>query len=291
MKKFLAILLSLVMLFTLGVTAFADDADAEEAFDPTSDYLPADPTRTKGKITLDVDNMYFEPSETYSVPIRIYADAINALDAIVEENGSGKVKDLYFSTGGYILEGDAVTYESAEIVNLRVEEDAPIDVFYCGWHEDYQDYLFLFKINEYNLKTMLNTPEEGIIIGYVDIEVKENFGLDENGDVKYGEEITGFVPTYVADISAFDNDPNVKDTYGNVFYIDENGDFYEIDSTGGADNSLIVYDRGNFYHSPRVLTWKERLTLWAVEQGKAFLNFFSVINDVLMSLLNGVEIF
>lgn len=290
MKKFLAILLSLVMLFTLGVTAFADDADAEEAFDPTSDYLPADPTLTEGKIILDVDNMYFEPSETYSVPIRIYADALDALDAIVEENGSAEVEDLYFTAGGFLLDTDAVTYESAETVNVRVDVDAPIDVLHCGWNDDYQDYIFVFKINKDNLETMLNTPEEGIIIGYVDIEVKENFGLDESGNVKYGEEITGVSPTYMATIAEFDDDLAELGASCNVGYVDANGDFYEILWEGGSDD-LFTYDRGNFYHSPRVLTWKERLTLWAVEQGKAFLNFFSVINDVLMSLLNGVEIF
>lgn len=286
MKKFLAILLSVIMLFTLGVTAFADDdADVEETFDPTSDYKAADPTPLEGKIILDIDNMYFEPSQTYSVPIRIYADAIDALAAIVEANGSGEAEDLYIYSSYYNIEGDALTNNSAEITNVRAATDAPIEVIAEGWDEDsIYDYVLFFKINKADFSTMLNTPEEGIIVGYVDITTHENFGIADNGDVKYGDELATISHTYSGDMCYFD-----ENLTGAIGYVDENGDYYSIDYSGTLDDFLI-YDAGHFYHSPRVLTWKERLTLWAVEQAKAFLNFFSVINDVLMSLLNGVEI-
>ena len=56
MKKFLAILLSVIMLFTLGVAAFAE-GETEEA--PAE--MPANIGKLEGKIVISIDNTYIEP--------------------------------------------------------------------------------------------------------------------------------------------------------------------------------------------------------------------------------------
>ena len=71
MKKILAILLAAMMVFTLGLTAFAEGED--EGAD-TGILLPEFPAQTENEIYFVSENAYVEAGGTYEIPVYIVSN-------------------------------------------------------------------------------------------------------------------------------------------------------------------------------------------------------------------------
>ena len=263
MKKFLAILLSVIMLFTLGVAAFAED-DAEEPKE-----MPANTGKQAEKIVLSLDNTYIEASTDYSIPIRLYADYLNQIPEDAEK--------IFIGAGGINLLGEmstdyatrtAIRFSDAIPEENRIEASIDPDSF---------DGYFAFSIDKKDFNTMLSTSDEGIVVGYVDISVNDK--LPTNYGYDFGQ--LGLFPQYDFSWTIGDQYPNA---YGSVGYVDGEGNFTAIETPGTPDDS-VVFDTACFYHKPHVKTWKERLKDWAKAQGLLFIGFFITVLNVLEELL------
>lgn len=261
MKKFLAILLSVIMLFTLGVAAFAE-GETEEA--PAE--MPANIGKLEGKIVVSIDNTYIEPSQSYQIPIRIYADY---LDKLPEE-----AETFYIGSNGIALLNDMDAKGYATITSIEctdaIPEENRIEI---GFNEDVGDSYFTFSINKDQFSTLLSTPDEGVIIGYVNIEttdqVPEEYGVDFGNIGIFG---------------GYDLSWMIDGAWGTAGYMDADGNFTEIALNGDSEDD-IVFDTACFYHQPKTLTWQERLKDWAKQQALLFLGFFITVLSVLEEFL------
>ena len=100
MKKFLAILLSVIMLFTLGVAAFAEGENVNEG-------MPKDTPKQAGKVVFSIQNTYIEPSKEYSLPIIMKSDYLEK----VPENA----ETFYFGFSG-------ISFSTRILLRLRTSD-------------------------------------------------------------------------------------------------------------------------------------------------------------------------
>lgn len=267
MKKFLAILLSVVMLFSFAVVGFAGD-EAEDT-ETTVTELPANMGKIAGKIVFSFDNTYLEPSSTYSIPLRVYGDY----------TAPDNAETIYLGIANIALEGQISDY--ADITDIRFDSGVDVTPVQIGYDENMDDNVFSFSVSKANFDSVLKTSDEGVVIGYVDIATNEK--LPEEYGVEFG--VLYMSNAYYFDyVEDFDfGDVEVTDAGG---YITTDGEFVPFVLDG--DGIELCYDTCHFYHAPRVLTWQERLEQWAINQALAILNFFGTINNALISLLKGL---
>lgn len=273
MKKFLAILLSVVMLFSFAVVGFAgDDADDTET---TVTELPANMGKIAGKIVFSLDNTYLDPSSTYSIPLRLYGDFTAPEDA----------ETIYLGVANIGLEGDIGNY--AEVTGIRFNNEIDVTQIQCGFDEEAADTVLSFSVSKENFDSVLSTSDEGIVIGYVDVVTTEE--LPEKYGVEYGVLFMSndyYFEFLDVDGNGANVDGNESAPYGAGGYVTTDGEFVAFETEG--DDIVVCYDTASFYHSPRVLTWQERLEQWAIEQALLILNFIGTINNVLIGLLQGL---
>lgn len=260
MKKFLAILLSVIMLFTLGVAAFAEGEE-------TTPEMPKDTGKVEGKIVLSIENTYIEASNEYSIPIKLYADFLDKVPADAEK--------LYIGAAGIDLAGDMKT-EYATFKGMRFADGVSLEKVECSYNDVELGY-FAFAIDKADFSTMLSTSDDGIVIGYIDIAVNDT--LPTEYGVDFGQ--LYFDGTYDFGYTLGDQYPSI---YGSAGFMDAEGNFTAIDLTGSPDDD-IVYDTACFYHAPHIPTWQERLKDWAKTQGLLFIGFFITVLNVLEELL------
>lgn len=270
MKKFLAILLSVVMLFSFAVVGFAGDDDAADT-DTTVAELPANMGKLAGKIVFSFDNTYLEPSSSYTIPLRIYGDYT------VPENA----ETVYLGVASIALEGEIGNH--ADITGIRFNSEIDVTPIQIGYDEDMDDTLFSFSVSKENFDSVLSTSDEGVVVGYVDLETNED--LPE----VYGEELGVLFMSnaYFFDYVDFgDMEVTPTDAGGYITFDGESEEFVPFVLEG--DGIELCYDTAHFYHSPRVLTWQERLEKWAIEQALLILNFIGTINNALIGILQGL---
>ncbi len=270
MKKFLAILLSVIMLLTLGVAAFAEGEDVTEG-------MPKDTPKQAGKVVFSIQNTYIDASKEYSLPIIMKADYLEKIPANAETYYIG-FSGINFSTS----EKDIV-----EVKNVRFSDEIAandqlavnqIDV------ENGMDASMAFKIEKADFNKFFSTSDEGIIIGYVDIATRED--VPEEYDKDFGSVVffTGF-----EFYTEGEEGPNgiIKDENAagySVGYVDSEGNFTGIDLDGSEFDDFIL-DSACFYHSPYVPTWQERLTAWAKGQGLLIVGFLITVLSALEEIL------
>lgn len=267
MKKIIAILLSVIMLFTLGVAAFAEG----EAEEPAG--MPADSAKQPGKIVFSIENTYIDASSTYSIPIVMKSDYLEKVPAEAETYYFG-FSGINFSTSGKdIIKVKEIRFSDAIAQADRLEAKQ-IDV------ENGEDGALAFKINKADFGKFFSTSDEGIVIGYIDIETTEE--VPEEYDVDFGNLV--FFPYY----DLYNMGEGVLNNEGadgySIGYEDAEGNFTGI-WLDGVETDEIILDTACFYHAPYVPTWQERLTTWAKAQGHLILSFFITIFEVLDSLL------
>lgn len=279
MKRFIAILLSVIMLFTLGVAAFAEGETEEPA------GMPSDHPKTANKIVFSIENTYIEASKEYSLPIVMKSDYL----ANVPEDA----ETFYFGFSGICFTKNLADLSDEEAMNdfvtikgIRFSDAvAESDRIAMNQLTEFDDGSFAFKVNKADFAKFFSTSDEGIVIGYVDIATNEY--VPEKYDVNFGTlSLQPYYELYTEDENGEPNgavaDPNAA-SYS-VGYTDAEGVFTGLDLYESPTDP-IAYDYAFLYHSPYVPTWQERLTTWAKAQGHLFLSFFITIFEFLDSLL------
>ncbi len=272
MKKFLAILLSVIMLFTLGVVAFAE-GEAKPERD-----MPYDTEKEPGKVVFSIENTYIDASKEYSIPVTMKADYLDKLPADAEEFYFG-FSGISFSTS----EKDVVVIKNIRFSDAIAEEDRcvvnQVDL------ENGMDGSFAFKIKKADFSKFFSTSDEGVVIAYIDIvtteDLPEEYGKDFGRIVffpyfdLYSEDDEGNPNGAVADINAAGYSAGYINSEGNFIgiFLDE------------SPESEILFDTACFYHAPYVPTWKERLTTWAKGQGVIICGFFITVFSFLEEFL------
>lgn len=251
MKKFLAILLSVIMLFTLGVVAFAE-GDEEPA------EMPENWGKEAGKIVVSIDNTYIEAGNTYSIPVRVKADyAANAAD---------NAKEFYLALSGINLSGDATQH--AAITAIRVADG------FNAIKTDIDEGYLAFSTTDLSI---LETGDEGVIVGYIDLTVDALLPVEYNKDLGG---ISAFAYYMFEDDFAGIND----NIYGSAGILNEDGSFDAIEYSE-SDDDLLLIDGASIFHAKKPYTWKDKLTDWAKTQGSLILGFFITILTALKSLI------
>ena len=271
MKKFLAILLSVIMLFTLGVAAFAEGEDVNEG-------MPKDTPKQAGKVVFSIQNTYIEPSKEYSIPIIMKSDYLEK----VPENA----ETFYFGFSG--ISFSTSEKDIVEIKNIRFSDEIAADDQLAVNQVDLEngmDGSLAFKIKKADFNKFFSTSDEGIVIGYIDVVKTEDVPEEYNKD--FGRLV--FFPYFDLYSEDGEGNPNgcVADPNASgcsVGYTDADGNFTGI-FLDGSENDEIVLDTACFYHAPYVPTWQERLKAWGKAQGHLIVSFFITILEVLDSLL------
>lgn len=268
MKKVLAVLLAVVLCFSVSVTAFAAD-------------LVAEPTPTSGEISISVQSAYVEAGQTYQLPVSIISD-YSTSDVI------GDVAlCLAFNFG--ISCKDAKMQSKVEITDFQfTDEIKGIDGFVLAdaFGSDFDPTAVSALIPGDEL---LQTDRT--VIGYVTIKVAEDIEFTETDDVEnpimitvtpvmwgtasnaiyempYYAEYTGKFAMSLDSIIACTSCA-VVDTYGTV---EDVGEFF------------ISYS-GYCYQLPPVLPWTERilnlLKLWGYQIVTAITSLLQVAQSFL----------
>ena len=269
MKKILAILLAAMMVFTLGLTAFAEGED--EGAD-TGILLPEFPAQTENEIYFVSENTYVEAGGTYEIPVYIVSNYTSPV------------------AGGFVLvgmnlaiEGPAANFmtitgvkASAEAEALAGYELVAADVADVALDEDPTMNTFGFRCDDMSI-----FQQEAMVLGYVTVQVAEDYtGYDAEG-AALDCQLTITPPQWVyywdtCDFTMFS-------AGGNIDVI--NLDTFEIDTQLAPDQGVVYIVSGHLIIAPPVPTWQERLKAWAIEQAMKILTFFQGINDVLLGLL------
>lgn len=248
MKKFLAILLSVIMLFSLSIAVFAEGEEAPAE-------MPDNWGKEAGKIVVSIDNTYIEAGNTYSIPVRVKAD--------YAANASEGAKEFYLALSGINLSGAAT--QNAQITAIRVADG------FNAIDTDVVEGYLAFSTTDLSI---LSTSDEGVIVGYIDLTVDENLPVEYNKDLGG---ISAFA--YYMFEDKFDN------IYGSAGILNEDGSFDAIEYSESDEDSLLI-DGASIFHAKKPYTWKDKLKDWAKVQGSTIIGFFITILSALKSLID-----
>ena len=268
MKKFLAILLSVIMLFTLGVAAFAEGEGTEE---PKG--MPSDVAKQPGKVVFSIENTYIEPSKEYSIPLVMKSDYLDKVPADAET--------FYFYLASIYSTSSYVT-----IKNIRFADDVAQSNRISIKQVGEEDGAIIFKLEKADFNKFFATSDEGIVIAYIDVATTED--VPEEYDVDFGNIYFDlFGELYQEDeegnsIGAISNPDAIGYSVG---YVDAEGNFTGFTCTLDISVDDFNADTACFYHAPKVPTWQERLTEWAKGQALLFVRFFLVVFEALEQIL------
>ena len=262
MKKILAILLAALMVFSLGLTAFAEGEEEN-----TGILLPPFPAQTEGEIYLVSENTYVNAGETVEIPVYIVSDYTS--EACPESE--------YILLGiNFTLTGDAFNNGYMNITGIRASEEVQALNGYELIVADARDmYCNMFGIKVAD-ESILH--QESMPIAYVTVTVAENYpGYNEDGTEMDCQLDVGAPVWYEYSDRAYADFATAQIELWN----DTTGEFEQIDA--GFDILYIV--SGHVIQTPPVPTWEERLKAWAIEQAIKIITFFQGLNEVLLGLL------
>ena len=259
MKKILAILLAAIMVFSLGLTAFAEGEEEN-----TGILLPDFPAQAEGEIYLVSENTYVNAGETVEIPVYIVSDYTS--EACPESE--------YILLGiNFTLTGDAFNQEYMTITGVRASEEVQaLNGYELIVAEARDMYCNMFGIKVAD-ESILH--QEAMPIAYVTVSVAENYpGYNEDG--------TQSDSVQIAVVNAYGDRAYADFASSQIeLWNDTTGEFDLIDA--GFDILYIV--SGHILQTPPVPTWEERLKAWAIEQAIKILTFFQGLNEVLLGLL------
>ncbi len=263
MKKILAILLAALMVFTLGVTAFAEGEEEN-----TGILLPDFPTQAEGEINFVSENTYVEAGGVYDIPVYIVSDYTPTTEGYI------------FLGINFALTGEAYDLGLMNITAIRPSDEvkalagfelAAADVAY---YDDPYCNMFGFKCDDMSV-----LHQEAMPIAYVTVEVSPDY--------------TG----YNAEGAEMDCQLDISDPQWYMYFENE----YAMASTGApveitnpetmeqeaiwANEGVLYIVSGHVIVTPPVPTWQDRLKAWAIEQAIKILTFFQGITEVLLGLL------
>lgn len=263
MKKILAILLAAMMVFTLGLTAFAEGED--EGAD-TGILLPEFPAQTENEIYFVSENTYVEAGGIYEIPVYIVS------------NYTPSVEGYALIGMNFALEGGAADYMTITGIKASAEAEALAGYSLIGAdvavYEDPNTNMFGFKTDDMSV-----FQQESMVLAYVTVEVSPEYtGYGEDGE-QLDCQLT------ITDPQWFLYWENEYAMYAIGAPIEiMNPETFEAEQIWANDGVLYVVS-GHLIIAPPVPTWEERLKAWAIEQAIKIITFFQGLNEVLLGLL------
>ncbi|MBQ8576202.1 MAG: hypothetical protein IJ447_09180 [Clostridia bacterium] len=274
MKKILSILLAAIMVFTLGVVAFA------EGEEDTGILLPEFPTQTEGAIYFATENTYVAGDSTYEIPVYMLSNytASTEGDVIVGLTLSlaGEAYDYgYMTVTGLSIPAEIQAMAGYELIGCDVDLAGEVNLNTVA-----------FKVSDMSI-----LQQEKLQVATVTVSVSPEYtGYNEDGsemdcmlDIQaaqyfwYMENVYGMYGAY-APVEIWS--PAVE--FDGIPYAEQ----LEAIDFGAADVISGVYTvAGHLIVEPPVPTWQERLKAWAIEQAVKIITFFQGINEVLLGLL------
>lgn len=259
MKKILAILLAAMMVFTLGLTAFAEGEEEN-----TGILLPEFPAQTENEIYFVSENTYVEAGGIYEIPVYIVS------------NYTPSVEGFALIGMNFAIEGAAADLMKITAIKASAEAEAlagyELVADGVAYYEDPNLNMFGFKCNDMSV-----FQQEAMPLAYVTVQVSEEYtGYDEDG-APMDCQLTIIDPQWYL----VESDYTMLASYGMVDII--NADTWEVESPAAGDVIYVV--SGHLIIAPPVPTWEERLKAWAIEQAIKIITFFQGINEVLLGLL------
>lgn len=263
MKKILAILLAAVMVFSLGVTAFAEGEEEN-----TGILLPDFPAQTEGDIYLVSENTYVDAGGTYEIPVYIVSDYTPSVEGNV-------LLGINFQLVGAAFDSEYMTITgikaSDEVQALAGFELVAADVAY---NDDAYCNMFGFVTNDMSL-----FHQEKMPIAYVTVAVADTYtGYDADGNPMDCQLDIGAPQWW----NYWDNEYAMASMGAQIEIV--NPETFEFETLNPGVNALYIVS-GHIIVTPPVPTWQERLKAWAIEQAVKILTFFQGLNEVLLGLL------
>lgn len=263
MKKILAILLSAIMVFSLGLTAFAEGED-----ESTGILLPEFPAQTEGEIYFVSENTYVEAGATYDIPVYIVSNYTPSVEGYTLLGINFGLAGAAFDGGYMTITGIRASEEAQALAGFELiaADVAYMDDPYCN--------MFGFKCDDMSIYN-----QEAMPIAYVTVAVAENYpGYNEDGTEM--------------DCQLDIGDPQWWNYMDNEYAMFASGSPIEITNpdtweyeTIFANDGVLYIVSGHVIQTPPVPTWEERLKAWAIEQAIKIITFFQGLNEVLLGLL------
>lgn len=274
MKKILSILLAAIMVFTLGVVAFA------EGEEDTGILLPVFPTQTEGAIYFATENTYVAAGGTYEIPVYMLSNYTASVEGDV-------VVGLTLSLAGVAYDNNLM-----KITAVRASDEAQALAGFeliaadVDYYEEPNLNMVIFKTTDMSILNQAKLP-----VAVVTVEVAPEYtGYNEDGsamdcmlDIQAAQYFWYYDSAYScaeAPVSIFD--PSAQEEYEANGWVDP----LEAIDFGTADVISGVYTvAGHLIVEPPVPTWQERLKEWAIDQGLKIVTFLIGVLEVLQGLL------
>ena len=260
MKKILAILLATMMVFTLGLTAFA------EGEENTGILLPVFPEQAEGEIYFVSENTRVEAGQIVDIPVYIVSDYTSFV-----------AEPEYIVMGlNLVLIGEAFDQNYMNITAItpsaEVQALAGYELIGCDVVDVYLN-SFNFKCNDTSI-----FYQEKMLLATVTVEVSADYpGYNEDGT-----EMDCQLEIGAAQWDSYRDNPYAAYAYSQIEICNDTTGEYDLIDIGGG---VIYVVAGHIIQTPPVPTWEERLKEWAIAQAIKLITFFQGINDVLLGLL------
>ncbi len=278
MKKILAVLLAVIMAFSLGVVGFAEDAEEN-----TGIQLPVFPTQAEGAIYIACDNVYAEPGNTYEVPIYLVSNYTPSAEGTAVLGFKVDLAGTPAYTEPPQMKITAIT-PSAEVQAL-----ADYELIGCGLNVGDSGYnQFSFATSDLGIFN-----QEKFKMATVTIEVSADYQpKDEDGNPV--DCIIDLLPAehfwYMFDAEYTDAALEYGSFVTSPMAVYDRENMYEIDSiVADGVNGPIFLSSGHIIEKPYEPTWLERLKEWALNTLAIIMaelaDFFENLNIVLPEIV------
>lgn len=263
MKKILAILLSAIMVLSLGVVAFAEGEEEN-----TGILLPEFPAQTENEIYLVSENTYVEAGGTYEIPVYIVSNYTPSVEGYALIGMNFALAGEAFDTGLMTITGIKASAEAEALAGFEL---IAADV---ALYDDPYINMFGFKCDDMSV-----FQQEAMPIAYVTVQVSPDY---TGYNAETGEEM---------DCQLDISDPQWYLYFDNQYAMFASGAPVEIMNAETLESeqlwtgSGLYVVSGHLIVTPPVPTWEERLKAWAIEQAIKIITFFQGINEVLLGLL------
>ncbi len=276
MKKILAVLLAVIMAFSLGVVGFAAEVKPE---DNPGLLLPTFPTQKEGAIFIACDNTYIAPGQTYEIPVYLISDYTPSV-----ESGTA-ILGFKIYLGGAPVDGEVPQINITAITpSPEVQALADYELVGCGVN------IYDFGVNENQFS--FTTTDLSIFkqakfpLATVTVEVTDAYIGSTTEEVD-GEDVRVPVDCYLY-VSPAEHYLFYETDYANYclspMAIIDTENCYEIESiVADGANGPVFISSGHLIEEPPKESWQDKLKDWAI-------NLLSVILDKLGSFFETLNI-
>lgn len=265
MKKIIAILLSVIMVFSFGVFSFAEDSEQ------SSILIPDFPTQKEGNIYFASETAYVKAGETCEIPIYIVSDfdTQSTGDVLVGLN-------VCLTGGGY-------DYGYISLVDLKYSDNIKT---FDGFSEvvcetkTFDDPTI--NTVAFTVSDMSILHQEKLHIATATVEVSEDYP---------GGETDCTLELQSAQYYWYDNmyawyAINPVEIWSPL--VDDFAEQLEIIEFGDNNNPGIFIVSGHIIERPDTPEWSERLKTWFIEQALKIITFVIGVLEILQGVLPNI---